>query len=265
VDPVATPAAVQNVIPFDGPTGERVLIIGHGFGDVPVAVTSEGVDCTVEAWSPTMILAELPDRGSIAQVDLTLALPGGDVAFDIRVAPGAAAYPLLEEVLPPAMELGAGTIQLTGTGFGNGMGGLVLVEGAVIPQQTWSDTEITLLSPSQSVDGWAVVVNRDRASNSMPLAFMRRPEITAVVPDEGVVGESVAILGRFFSTRKPGDRVMLGPVELNVLNWADDLINVALSPGASNGDIVVEKKLVSNGVPFTVIPPTPGPPDGEQF
>ncbi|MCH7472079.1 PKD domain-containing protein [bacterium] len=261
-NPTANPSGIQNVIPFAGPQGDRILIVGHGFTDVQVQVAADGAPCTVEVWNPWEILATLPSGIAGDSVSITVALLSGELTFNHGLTTSAIGNPVLSSANPPARVFGAFAIDLSGSGFGNGSGGVVFCDGLVLPTLAWSDTLITINQPSRPVDSWVVVINRDRISNAIPLAFIHPPQITSVTPSEDYIGQNIGIFGLNFGQRKPWDYVTLGEVELILESWDDKLIVAVLPDGATNGDIIVQKRIPSNGVFFTVIPPPPGPPTG---
>jgi PKD repeat protein len=96
------------------------------------------------------------------------------------------------------------------------------------------------------------------------------PFITLIVPGEAERGETVEIQGDSFGLRDGNDQVLLGgitcPIDLTPgKGWTDTSIFVVIPPTAVNGDFVVQTEVASNAVPFRVIPPAPGMPDGGQF
>jgi hypothetical protein len=193
-------------------------------------------------------------------------LPSGETAqFSTVLGSGFPPNPIVNSV-EPISEYGAGPpIVIGGGGFGDGYGGLVFCDGVVIPALDWTDTRITLDDAPKPVDTWAVVISGAQVSNSFILSDVLRPLIESINPTTGYVGLSIDIAGQSFGTREAGDVVLLNDIELTVNSWTDTLINVTLPVLVADGDIVVRKKLDSNGMPINIIPAPPAKPDLGQI
>ena len=263
----SVPAAIQNVIPFAGMAANRVLIVGHGFGVTPVAVTCVGVDCTVEEWSKNAILARLPaGAGGSGDAPISVALPNGTVSFLASLSVGPITPPQLDSVTPAVAEVGVDNAQLDGSNFGDGYGGITFSQGLVLATNSWSDTSIVLADPVTTIDSWIVVINQDKVSNALDLVIIRRPAITALVPPEASVGDTIDVQGSAFGEEQvAGYHVTLGALDMAIVSWSDTLIRAIVPSGALDGDVVVHTRLDSNGMPLNIVPQTPGPPDGEQL
>lgn len=269
MNPVSVQRSVQNVLPPTPSPGERVLIIGHGFGNQAETVAVGQFDATVEAWHDGWICAVLAAGTQLGSQQLRLSSAVAAIAtYDLEiVASEGAAYPTLDAATPPVQEMGVGALMaLQGTGFGTGYGGLVACDGQLMNLAAWNDTQINIGDPDNPVDGWAVVINGSLASNPLNVAFLPRPHIDDLDPDFAVNGATVRILGTDFGAQQmPGDQVTLGGNPLAVDLWSDVEIQVTIPAGANDGNIIVAKKLLSNAVPFDVIPPAPGTPGGQQI
>lgn len=269
MNPVSVPSSVQNVLPPTPSPGERVLIIGHGFGNQAESVTVGQSVATVEAWHDGWICAVLAEGTQLGTQGLRLSSAAAEIAtFGVEVvASSGAAYPTLDAATPPAQEMGIGVLMaLEGTAFSVGYGGLVACAGQLMNVAAWYDTQINISDPDNPADGWAVVINRKLASNPLAIAFIPRPHIDGLEPDFAMIGETVSILGTGFGAQPAsGDQVTLGGNPLTVDLWTDVEIQVTLPAGVNDGNIIVVKKLLSNLVPFDVIPPVPGTPGGQQI
>lgn len=263
----AVPADIQNVIPFAGVAGERVLIIGHGFGSVPAAVTCAGAACAVEEWGKNGILAALPaDAADSGDAAITVALPNGGVSFLASLTAGPVSAPQLDTVTPPIAEVGVAKAQLDGSGFGDGYGAFAFSQGLVLAADSWSDTSVGLTDPPTTIDSWVVIVNKSTVSNGLDLVIIRRPELTAIVPAMTSVGDTIEVQGTAFGAEQlTGYNVMLGALEMTVISWSDTSIQIEVPAGAVDGDIVVHTRLDSNGMALDIVPATPGQPGGEQI
>ena len=259
------PARIQGVIPPVATAGTRVLITGHGFAPV-TAVTIDGQTATLEYNTGKGILALLPGGLTEGAYDLEVGTGAAMLTFPIAIITSTDGdTPQLDSVTPQVQAIGEGDVELGGQRFGTMGTAIAFSEGYALPRSTHNSTLITLTDPGPSIDSWVCVINQKLVSNALDLTYMYRPQITTVDPDEAAVGETVDIVGVEFGTQDAGDQVLLGQTALPVQTWSDTLIQVQIPDGAANGLVVVEKKLVSNAVPFTVIPDTPGTPGGEQL
>ena len=263
----SVPADIQNVIPFSGHASQHALIIGHGFGATPVAVTLDGTACTVRQWSENAALVDLPASAAEGGSQLlSMALPNGVVNFLVSIVAGALDEPVVATVTPAVLEAGTGQVQLDGDNFLGGYGGIVFAQGLVLETQSWTNSQITLADPPTTIESWAVVVRQDLISNDFELAILRRPEIANLVPAVAAVGDTVDIQGLFFTpTQADGFAVNLGALPCTVVSWSDTLIRIQVPVGAADGDIVVQTRLDSNGVPLDIVPRAPGQPNGGQI
>jgi hypothetical protein len=267
IDDQAIPAAVQNVIADYNFPGAPVLVVGHGFGSDPQTVTINGTIATVEQWDENAILLSLPQGVAAGAATLDIAIDGVlDFTFNLRT--GFSIAPTLTAVDPPARVFGGNDTdtEFTGTGFSAlSSGKRVFCDGLLLPVQSWSDNSIFTTDPSRPYSGWTVGLRLKTASNALDSASIPQPFIESLLPPEAAVGSFVRIIGTGFDTQASGDTVTLNGLELPVQSWSDTQIMVLIPEGANDGDVFVEKSLISNGVFLNVLPPTPPPPGGGQF
>ena len=261
------PAAVQNIIPQRIEPGGRVFVVGHGFGDTAVSVDIADVPVTVDGWSESAITGIVGETVPLGTQSLYIDLAQDPLDLTVEIVDPTGGFPLLTSINPtPYTVGGTGDLTLTGGALGNDPAGcIVFADAFVLPYDTWSDTQVVLNGPLPSVDSFAVVVNHQRCSNPEDMLIYGMPQIEALDPPYGAVGDQFSVLGHSFGTQDSGDRVLLGTVELTVVDWITGRIIVELPAGVVDGDIVVEKFLTSNAVPFDVLPPSPGQPDGGQI
>lgn len=263
------PAGVQNVLPLQLEPDGYVLIIGHGFGELALSVNVGSTALEILEWGDNAIVAQLDPAQATGGQTMAIAVNIGGPTLNVPVEVAAAStipYPELTSANPVLQEIGTGgSMELSGMSFSDGYGGLVFGRGLVTPVASWSDTLITITDPLNTIEGGVVVLNRERPSNPLDITYMRRPVISSINPDFGEVGDLIMIQGAFFGTQQPGDQVTLGGTPLATDYWSDVQINFTLPAGAADGNIVVEKALSSNAMPFDVVPPTPDPPGGEQL
>jgi hypothetical protein len=79
------------------------------------------------------------------------------------------------------------------------------------------------------------------------------PVISALEPDSGAVGDTVAVHGRDFGQTQGSSTVLFSAVQAPVLSWSDTLLRARVPRGAVTGPvIVVVGGRTSNPVTFTV-------------
>jgi PKD repeat protein len=94
------------------------------------------------------------------------------------------------------------------------------------------------------------------------------PVINSATPGRAPVGATVRLAGEFFFLPEVDDEVLLNGLQMPVVLWTPDFIDVTVPVGAHDGDIVVHKalgNLDSNGFAFDVAPTTPGQPGVGQL
>jgi len=248
--------------------GGRVFIVGHGFGTTPVAVEVNDIPLVVDGWSEGAITGIVSDTVTPGTYNLEIDFSPSPLVFSIDVIAPTGGHPLLEDIDPNPFLVGSGeTLTLSGSGFGNIADGcIVFAEAMVLPHDSWSDTSIELFDMLPSVETFCVVINHQRCSNPRDMEIDGAPVIELLSPDHAAAGDSISVYGHSFgATQETGYQVLLGTTELTVQSWSRNSIVVQLPTGVADGDITVMTHMASNGVPFDVIPPTPGPPDGGQI
>ncbi len=259
------PTWIQGVIPPVAQADSRVLITGHGF-PASLSVAVAGQPALVERINPNGIVAVLP--GGLEDGSYELRVDTGVSSYTFPIAIVAAAtgdIPQLDSATPSLQEIGQGDVVLEGLHFGNMFTAIAFAQGYALPRSTHNSKLITLTSPVPSIDSWVCVINRKFVSNAVDLAFLHRPQITALSTVEAAIGETIAITGTHFGTQEANDQVRLGQLALTVLSWTDTLIQVEIPQGAENGQIAVVKRLTSNAMDFRVLPDPPGTPGSGQL
>ncbi|MBN2081086.1 PKD domain-containing protein [bacterium] len=262
------PRGVQNMLPPHPEAGGRVLIIGHGFGDSALSLETDGIPATIEMWTNNAVVATLSTTLTAGTRTFVIEVPENTVSVDVTVVePSTVPFPSLGSATPETVEIGNnGSMDLAGTNFSDGYGGLVFSGRQVLPVSSWDNEHVIVTDPSEPVDGPVVVINRDRCSNPLVIHFMYAPLITSVLPDYGAPGDTISIYGGYFGVSAlAGDQVTLGGVPLLIDIWSDTQIDCTLPSGIADGDIIVDKALDSNAVPFDVVPQSPGGPTGDQL
>ena len=95
------------------------------------------------------------------------------------------------------------------------------------------------------------------ATLTVGTAAVEPPSIASLSPNTGPVGASVSIVGTNFGVVPGTSTVMFNGVAASPTMWSDTNITVAVPLGATTGNVVVTVNgVASNGVSFTVLPPT---------
>jgi PKD repeat protein len=259
------PSRIQNVIPPVAVPGARVLITGHGFPPV-LGVTVGGQPALVEQQHANGIVALLPGGLAAGRYDLQVGTGAAMLSFRISVLDTLEGdIPALDTAVPTLQEVGHGNVTLTGSRLGLRTTAVVYAEGYALPRSMHSNSSIALSEPGVDIDSWVCVINRNHVSNALPVSFMHRPQITGVTPVEAAAGDTITLAGSYFGSQVLGDQVLIGQTALTISTWNNTVITAVIPEGAKDGQLVVAKKLQSNGIDFTVIPQIPGPPSGGQI
>lgn len=255
--------AIQNVIPRQVTPGGEMVIVGLGLFTSD-SLTLGGQDCTVLDKNIYGIVATAPTDIALGPAQLVVTSGNDSAPFDCEVVDGSPVLPVVDTVTPQPYQMFTGGVTLSGSNFGDGIGGIVFDGTQVMRIGSWDDMSVLLNDSQFPVDGWAVLINRQVPSAPFDLKMVWAPQITAVDPEFAAIGETVTISGTGFYTKDPTDHVTLGGNELQVLNWSLNTITVQITDGSDDGDIVVHTEFDSNPWPFTVVPRAPGPPGGGQ-
>lgn len=82
------------------------------------------------------------------------------------------------------------------------------------------------------------------------------PSITSLTPASGITGQSVTIAGAHFGAAQGTSTVTFNGAAAAATSWGDTSITAKVPASATTGNVVVAVGgQLSNGVPFTVIPP----------
>jgi hypothetical protein len=158
--------------------------------------------------------------------------------------------------ISPAQGYAGELITLQGEHFGNiAANNHVLFHGVPGEVITAAPNEITVKTPAGATDGPVIVSVAARQSNAVSFQALP-PQISSLLPDNGVAGAEVVVSGIGFSSVPDENTVTFRGVRADVLNAAADALTVRVPAYAQTGDVVVNVGgKSSNGLLFTV----PGP------
>jgi hypothetical protein len=170
------------------------------------------------------------------------------------------------------------TVVVSGSGFGN-QGGGASVNGTAATVQSWGDTAITIVVPSNATSGSLMLTRSVDGLAFSPGSLGVAAQVTGVSPSQGFAGDTVTISGGGFGTS--AGSVSLGATAVAVQQWTPSTIVVTVPDGAAPG--TGSLAITTNGTtppsppPFKVLPrvtgitPTHAPPgalievDGTAF
>ena len=158
--------------------------------------------------------------------------------------------------LNPASGVPGTSVTITGTNFGSTQGtSTVTFNGGVAATPTsWSAASIVVPVPAGTTTGNVVITVGGVASNGVSFAVMA-PTITSLSPSSGTIGTPVTIVGTGFGATQGTSVVYIGGIGATPTNWSATSITITVPNLAATGNVVVAVGgLVSNGLPFTVVP-----------
>lgn len=273
---LASPALADiSLSPDAAPPGATVVISGKGFGQFKSTrnnrVLFNGLPALIQQWDPELIAAKVPLRATSGPVTV--------VAGKKTVKAGAftVQQPTIRSVTPTEIEPGA-VLQIAGEHFGttagsrdpNTMFGVndVLIGGTPATIRRWRDDRIEVEVPGNAASGDVVVrlASSDplpdgsccapveySVSNAVPIKII--PPIRAD-PLSGPVGTKVALFGRGFGEKAPGDQLLFNGHPGTIAQWTDVLIVAHVPLDATSGPLVLKKAETQRTVgTFTVTVP----------
>jgi hypothetical protein len=235
--------------PSTGPVGIPIAVRGTGFG------TGKGNDtrvligqspARVLSWTDALITAEIPGATTGAYSVFVERRQG---SYSQKTAAGTFALtPLAISAMSPSSGPIGTPVAVSGKGFGPYDGGdtQVLLAGATVPIDSWSDTGIRFSIPGWVAAGNRPVVLRRRAWDGIvqdsPAASFKAvdPIAAGLNPSTGPIGISAAISGKGFGSfaGQAQTRVLFGTTTAQVLAWTDARITVDV-PGLAVGSYPV--------------------------
>lgn len=226
---ILRPFQITGVYPDSGFYGDRVTILGSGFGDIIVtdAVTFahryvRRAAGRVYFWSDTVIVAEVPDNavsGELIVVMGDYTASGGHFKVfgvgDVTVPWGRAGF----------------RIEIEGAGFGDVQNdNLILFEDTVGMIYEWSDAKIITALPNYPLNGTMRFIFNGVEILSKSFRVMKIEEVT---PDWAVWGDEVAIRGKNFGNQWA--TVWIGGTVSPILYFSDTLVTATVAEGSTSG------------------------------
>jgi YD repeat-containing protein len=147
-------------------------------------------------------------------------------------------------------------VTINGSGFGATQGtGAVTFNGVPATVTSWGATAIGVTVPDGAATGFVVVWVNSTPSNGVPFTVTPAPTISSISPDTGVADQTVTLTGTNFTGTQ--GTVTFNGTPATVTNWTDTSVVVRVPATATSGPVVTSvNSQNSNGMTFTVIPPT---------
>lgn len=260
--------------PIDGVYGDNIDVDGANFaaGDTAYFDTVASYQTTVV--DGNNITTQVPNV--VGSLGLTIQSSGGvdSNALPFTALASTSGLPVITEITPDNGPVDS-YITIRGSNFGN-IQGVVRFDTALQNEpglfdfpsacgDTWSDSEIIVKVPAGSpafapgdylVD---VVTNDGNDSNDYEFSLNNNllgPQICAVSPNNGPVGNLVTVSGENFGPQAGGALIFFEGVNATAIaNWSgNQIFNAAVPVGASTGPLVVRDAdgNTSNPILFTV-------------
>ena len=158
---VTGPPAITILSPSTGQPGSLVTIAGTNLSSTGT-VTFAGVTASVKSWTPTAIVASVPQAAVSGNVVVELAgVRSNGVPFTVFPAPAITG-------LSPTTGNAGQVVTISGTAFGTTEGiSTVTFNGLLARVNSWSDTTLSVVVPRDASTGPVVVRVAGRPSNGV--------------------------------------------------------------------------------------------------
>jgi hypothetical protein len=245
--------AVTSLSPTSAAAGTSVTITGTNFGATQGTSTVQfnGTPATPTSWSATNIVVPVPAGATTGNVVVTVSgVASNGMSFTVLAAPS------ITSLSPTSAAVGA-SVTISGTSFGATQGtSTVQFNGTPATPTSWNATSIVVPVPAGATTGNVVVTVSGVASNGLAFTVLSTPSITSLNPTSGQIGTSVTISGTNLGATQGTSTVMFNGTVTTPASWSATSI-VASVPITTTGNVVITVGgVASNGVNFTVTPPT---------
>ncbi|MFH1891941.1 MAG: IPT/TIG domain-containing protein [Candidatus Zixiibacteriota bacterium] len=225
---------VDRMEPVEGPVETEVSIYGRGFGDSQGYhnyVSFAGTRANTLQWSDSQIVVQVPYWSTTGDVLVKL--------FGHPISAGTFTVDCLFAVTGVEPDWGPpGTmVTITGSGFGINQGSSRVRFGNTLASViSWDDTEIVVSVPNIDKSGVVSVSAANCTSSGILFSVYRALDL---VPDVGLPGDTLAILGSGFWESQAGSEVLFGELTPEIAEWTDSLIRIIVPAEASDCNVTV--------------------------
>ena len=237
--------SITAIAPSGGAAGTPVRIRGNSFGTSQGTVTFNGAQAAIGSWLNNSIVATVPSGATSgpAVVVTAAGLASNQVNFTLT--------PTITLIAPASGSAG-GSVTISGLNFGASQGfSQLLFNGVPVTPQSWTNTSITALVPSNVSTGPVTVVCGGASSNGF--TFVVTPSLQSLSPNTGPAGTVVTISGNGFGQTQGTSSVMFAGTFASPTSWSNTRIVAPVPAAATSGQVIVTVDAVqSAGLPFTV-------------
>jgi RHS repeat-associated protein len=230
---------VNSISPTAGVAGTQVTISGVGFqavkGSSYVAFNNNAsYTLAVSSWSDSQIVGTVPTGATTGPVTVTVNGVGSnpDVLFSLP-------NPIVSSIVPSSGPVGT-QVQINGSGFGASQGtSTVKIYGNALTVNSWSDSQIVVTLPTNTVSGPVQVTVGGNNSNSNIDFTVPAPQITSLSPNNGPVNTQVTVNGSGFQASRGSSQITFNNIAPTLISWSDTQIVAKVPSGATTGPVVV--------------------------
>ncbi len=245
---------VTSLTPNSGPLGTSINVAGSSFGAAQGSstVTFNGIAGTPASWSDTSIAVPVPNGATTGNVVVMVGgIASNGVIFTVT-SPG----PNISTLNPTSGTVGA-SVTISGANFGSSQGtSSITFNGTSASPTTWTATSIVVPVPATATTGPVIATVSGVASNPATFTVVLTPSITNLNPTSGQVGASVTITGTNFGASQGTSTVAFNGISVTPTNWTATSITAPVPTTTSGNVVVTVSGVPSNGINFTVLPPS---------
>jgi len=219
---------ISSISPREGAPGTAVTLSGINFGRSQSDgwVTFAGATAQVISWSDTSIRVLVP-RDAVS--GFAGVVTHGMTSNGVLYAP--LGRPLVESVSRRVLHPGD-IVSIQGRNLGV-QPGVVVIDGAPVRADAWSQSEVTFTVPRGTRSGYVGVVRNDsHTSNGLWRPYA--PRMVSLSRWWAAPGTDVELRGIDFGSQQGTKQVFVGGTEAAVKSWSDTVI-VATVPNLASG------------------------------
>jgi len=243
--------AISGFTPTSGAIGSTVTINGSGFGATPAANTVKfnTINATVTAASATQLTVTVPPASLTGKIKVTVAGATATSAANYVV------LPTITSFSPATAPVGA-SVTIQGTGYSSTLSAnQVRFNNNTATVTAATPTQLTATVPASATNG-PIRVTVGGQSATSTTNFTVGLSVTGFTPTSGVLGSTVRIQGKAFSTTPANNVVKFNGVETEVSAATATQLTVSPPWGATSGpvSVTVAGTTVTSAASFSIIP-----------
>jgi len=242
---------ISGFTPTSGTIGSTVTINGTGFGTTPAANTVKfnTINATVTAATATQLTVTVPPASLTGKIKVTVAGATATSTANYVV------LPTITSFSPVTAPVGASVV-IQGTGYSSTISASqVRFNNNTATVTAATPTQLTATVPASATNGPIRVTVGGQSVNSAT-NFTVGLSVTGFTPTSGVVGSTVRIQGKAFSTTPANNLVKFNGVETEVSAATATQLTVVPPWGATTGpvSVTVAGTTATSAASFSIIP-----------